>query len=195
MEKGDIAPESLNSQQRNQLMRHRNEAIKKRAIALFDKLKPTDRMAVYEEYKSVLSLKGNSQNGKRIFEQSCMSCHVFAAKGHAVGPDLTGIRSQPAEVILLHILVPEFEMMPIYTQYNVETRDGESFSGILAGETPASITLKQALGIEQTIPRSNIASITSSALSLMPQELEKTMSRQDLADLISFLKGNQVNTN
>jgi hypothetical protein len=29
----------------------------------------------------------------------------------------------------------------------------------------------------------------TSRLSLMPQELEKTMSRQDLADLISFLKG------
>jgi hypothetical protein len=29
----------------------------------------------------------------------------------------------------------------------------------------------------------------SSSLSLMPQEIEKTMSKQDLADLIGFLKG------
>jgi hypothetical protein len=31
--------------------------------------------------------------------------------------------------------------------------------------------------------------LASSPLSLMPQELEKNMSRQDLSDLISYLKG------
>ena len=42
---------------------------------------------------------------------------------------------------------------------------------------------------EQKIPRDQIASMVTSRLSLMPQELEKAMSKQDLADLIGFLKG------
>ncbi|MDQ6632886.1 MAG: hypothetical protein M3Y82_14210, partial [Verrucomicrobiota bacterium] len=91
----------------------------------------------------------------------------------------------------LHIIVPEYEIMPIYTAYNVETKDGRTLSGLLAAETPLSITIRQALGLEETIPRANIASIASSSLSLMPQELEKTMSKQDLADLIGFLKSEE----
>jgi putative heme-binding domain-containing protein len=80
--------------------------------------------------------------------------------------------------------------MPIYTCYNVETRDGTSYAGILGSETPKTITLKMPQGLDQEIPRSTIASMKTSRLSLMPQELEKTMTRQDLADLLAFLKGN-----
>ncbi len=106
-----------------------------------------------------------------------------------MGPDLTGIRNQPGEVILLHIVVPEYEINPIYTCYNVELKDGESFTGLLAGETSTAITLRLPQGLEQKIPRPAIAAMTTSRLSLMPQEFEKAMSKQDLADLIGFLKG------
>ena len=51
------------------------------------------------------------------------------------------------------------------------------------------MTLRQALGIEDTVLRSNIASLAASAVSLMPQELEKGMSRQEMADLLAYLKG------
>jgi hypothetical protein len=46
-----------------------------------------------------------------------------------------------------------------------------------------------AQGIEQPVPRANIAAIVTSRFSLMPQELEKAMTKQDLADLLAFLKG------
>ena len=188
VEHGDIAPGSINGEKRNQLMKSKDEAISKRAIALFKDIKPGDRMKVYEEYKDVLTLARHSSNGHKVFTQACLPCHTFAGEGHAVGPDLTGIRNQPAENLLLHIIVPEYEIMPIYQLYNVEAKDGRSFSGLLVAETPSSITLRQPLGIEEKLQRSNIASMTASSLSLMPQELEKAMSKQDLADLIGFLK-------
>ena len=137
----------------------------------------------------MLSLAPNFQNGHAIFTKTCTPCHVYAGEGKLVGPDLTGIRNQPKDVLLLHIIIPEYEIMPIYTLYAVETKDGQSLSGLMASETPESITLRQALGVEQRIPRSNIASMSSSRLSLMPDELEKTMSKQDMADLLGFLKG------
>jgi len=71
----------------------------------------------------------------------------------------------------------------------VETRDGGAFTGLLVAEIPSSITLRMAQGVEENIARANIASMSISRLSLMPQELEKAMSKQDLADLIAFLKG------
>ncbi|MEO7677812.1 MAG: HEAT repeat domain-containing protein, partial [Verrucomicrobiota bacterium] len=192
VEKGDVPPWSINPERRNILMKHKDDAIRNRAAALFKDLHSDDRMKVYEEYKSVLALKPDAANGHAVFTRTCTSCHVFAGEGKAVGPDLTGIRNQPADVLLLHILVPEFEIMPIYSAYNIETKDGQSLSGLLAAESPSNVTLRQALGIEQVIPRSNLASISPSRLSLMPQELEKTMSKQDLADLIGFLKGGEA---
>jgi hypothetical protein len=40
------------------------------------------------------------------------------------------------------------------------------------------------------ILRREVASMTASAHSLMPSELERTMSEQDLANLIAYLKAN-----
>jgi len=188
IEKGDVPAWTVNSDRRNQLMKHKDQTIRDRAVALFKDLTPGDRMKVYEGSKSVLALKGDSKNGRMVFQKHCTTCHTFAREGHAVGPDLTGIRNQPAEVILLHIIVPEYEITPIYTCYNVETKDGQSATGLLAAETPASITLRMAQAVEQQIPRTNILSMIPSRLSLMPQELEKTMTKQELTDLIAFLR-------
>ena len=190
IEKGDIPPVSINEDRRKQLMRNKDESISKRATAIFKDMKGNDRMKVYEEYKSILALKPDPTNGHAIFTRTCTACHVYDREGNVVGPDLTGIRNQPKDVLLLHIIVPEYEIAPTYTCYNVETKDGESLTGLLAAETPGSITLRQALGHEETVQRTNIAIMSASRLSLMPDELEKTMSKQDLADLLDFLKGN-----
>jgi len=189
IEAGDVAAYTVNADRRNQLMHHKDEAIKSRAEKLFKDLTPGDRMKVYEETKSILTLKGDGKNGHALFQKNCITCHTFSGEGKQVGPDLTGIRNQPAEVILLHVVVPEYEINPIYTAYNVETKGGDSYAGLLAAETPGSITLRMAQGLEQQIPRADIASMTTSRLSLMPQELEKAMTKQELADLLAFLKG------
>ena len=147
-------------------------------------------MKVYDECKAaVLAIKGDAQSGHAVFQKSCITCHTFAAEGKLVGPDLTGIRNQPADVILLHIIVPEYEINPIYTCYNVETKSAGAYTGLLGAETPTTITLLMAQGTEQKIPRADIATLMTSRLSLMPQELEKTMTQQELADLLAFLKG------
>ncbi len=106
-----------------------------------------------------------------------------------MGPDLSGVRLQPADALLLHIIAPNAEIYPGFTAYEVETKDGRTITGLLTSETPTSITLRAAQGVEETILRANLASFSATSLSLMPQELEKTMTKQELADLLSFLKG------
>jgi putative heme-binding domain-containing protein len=189
IEAGDVPASDVNPDRRNALMKHKDEAIRHRATALFKDLTPGDRMKVYDEFKPVAALKGDSRNGHSVFQKNCVQCHTFSGEGHLVGPDLTGIRNQPAEVILLHIVVPEYEINPIYTAYNVDTKSGEAYTGLLATETPSAITLRMAQSLEQKIQRAEIASMATSRLSLMPQELEKTMTKQELADLLAFLKG------
>ena len=190
VEKNMIPAWSVNADRRGQMMRSGDQALSQRATALFKDMKVGDRMKIYEECKaSILPLKANPKKGHGVFTRTCTPCHMYDGEGHTVGPDLTGIRNQPKEVLLLHIVIPEFEIMPIYTLYSVDTTDGQSYSGLLAADTAETITLRQAAGVEQKIPRAKIDSLRASTLSLMPQELEKTMSKQDMADLLGYLKG------
>ena len=131
-------------------------------------------------------------HGTRVFVSHCANCHRLDREGYAVGPDLYGIRSQPKESILLHIVIPEQEVAPNFAAYDCVTTDGRTISGIMTADTPASVTLRQALGIEETIPRERIKRLTASKFSLMPPGLEQAMSRQELADLLAYLRGREV---
>jgi len=184
-----LSPSVLNNAQRNRFLNHKDPAFRKRAEAVFKSAQSGDRMKAFEENKSVLSLRANARNGSAVFKQHCASCHRLDREGIPVGPDLFGIRNQPKEAILLHVLVPDYEIVPGFAGYVVETKDGRILSGLILSETPTSITLRQAQGIEENILRGQIAGLAASNSSLMPAGLEKAMSRQDLADLIAYLKG------
>ena len=106
-----------------------------------------------------------------------------------MGPDLFGIRNQPKESILLHILVPDHEITQGFAAYTVATKDGRVLTGLVASETPTSLTLRQPLGKEDVILRSDIDELAASTQSLMPQGLEKNIPRQEFADLLAYLKG------
>lgn len=184
-----VAVSALDPARRKQLVEHGEESSRKRAVALFKNLESGDRMKVYEDWKSVAALPAKAANGRTVFKKLCAQCHRLEREGVAVGPDLFGMRSQPKEAILLHIIVPEYEIAPGFTAYVLETKDGRTLFGLMAGETATSVTLRLALGVEETVSRSNILSLRSSGLSFMPQEIEKNISRNDMADLVAFLKG------
>ncbi len=184
-----IPPWSIDATRRSQLLKSKDKAVREKAETVFKNAGGGDRMKVYEEYKSILALKGDATNGHAFFTKTCAQCHVMDGEGAQVGPELTGLRNQPAEVLLLHVLVPSYEILAGFNAYEIETRDGRTAAGLLTSETPTSVTLRRALGEEETILRANIASLTAGNLSLMPDELEKMMSKQDLRDLIAFLKG------
>ncbi len=189
VEKGVVQPWAVPANRRNSLLKHKDAAIRERATKAFQPQGAADRMKVYADYKAVLALPANAKNGHAVFAKICAACHQFAGEGQRVGPELTGVRLQPAEAILLHIIVPDAEIYPGFTAYEVETKDGRSLTGLLASDTPTSVTLRAAQGVQETILRSNVAKLTSSSTSLMPNELEKTMTKQELADLMAFLKG------
>lgn len=189
VEKGVVQPWAVPANRRSPLLKHKDDAVRARAEKAFQPQGAAERMRVYEEYKAVLQLPANGENGREVFLKTCAACHQYAGEGQRVGPELTGVRNQPAEALLLHIIVPDAEIYPGFISYEVETKDGRSLTGLLASDTPTSVTLRAAQGIEETILRADIMKISSASTSLMPNELEKGMSRQDLADLLGFLKG------
>ena len=188
LENGSISPMEVSRTQRDRLLKSQDADLRSRAQKLFAKA-GGDRMKAYDEHKSILAMPADSARGRGVFKTHCASCHRLEQEGFSVGPDIFGMRNQAKEAILLHVLVPNHEVNTGFTAYEIETRDGRTLTGLIASETAASITLRQAQGIEESLRRADIISLRANSLSLMPDEFEKAMSRQDLADLLAFLKG------
>ncbi|MDA1276807.1 MAG: c-type cytochrome [Verrucomicrobia bacterium] len=184
----NISATALSVAQRNRLRDHTDPRVRTLAARLFEE-SGGDRMRVYQQFQTVTGLPAAAEKGKQLFATQCGTCHRLEREEFNVGPDLFGIRNQDKEATLLHILVPHYEVLAGFTAYEIETTDGRSLSGLITSETESSVTLRMAQAIEETIRRADILSLRSSDLSLMPDGLEQTLSRQDLADLLAFLKG------
>ena len=146
-------------------------------------------MLVYDRLRGpVLSRTASPPRGKNVFATHCATCHAIDGTGGQVGPDLSGIRNQPADAILLHVVVPDYDIAAGYQSYVVETRDRRTLVGRLEAEAPNSVTLRDGAAQAHVVLRSDVISMSASIRSLMPAELERAMSEQDLADLIGYLK-------
>ena len=188
IEGGVVTAAEISSVRRTQLLKHADATVRQRAETLFQSLEGGDRMQVYRTYRPLLSAPIDIARGREAFLKACSACHTHQGVGGKVGPDLTGIRHQPADAILLHILVPNYEVAPNYQTLSVVTQDGRSLSGWLATESESSLTLRTAAGSEETVARSQITSLVASGVSLMPDGLEQTMAKDDVANLVAFLK-------
>lgn len=188
LKNGTLTPAEISSAQRARLLKHSNPAIRTEAEKLFQSLEGSDRLKVYQSYRSVLAHPADARRGQQAFARVCSVCHSYDGTGGNVGPDLTGIRNQPADALLLHILVPNAEVAPGYQAVTVTTKDGRTLSGWLSSETDSSLSLRTSVGTEETILRSGIATLSAPGLSLMPDGLEQTMTREELADLIAYLR-------
>ncbi len=87
----------------------------------------------------------------------------------------------------MSIVDPNREVSPEFLEYTIALDDGRIVAGLIAAETPVSLTLRARDGAEQTILRRNIAEIRNTGKSLMPEGLEKSVTPAQMADLIAYL--------
>ncbi len=185
---GQIEPGEVNVAARARLIESSDPETAQTARRLFQD-QATDRARLVERYQDVLRLKGEPGRGKSVFETNCAKCHLQRRQGARVGPDLSGVNNKTREELLASILNPSTAIEPRYINYLVTTKGGRMYDGVIANETPGSITLRDGSDEgDELILRKSIAEIRASRISLMPEDLEKNMSRQDLADLIAYLR-------
>ena len=146
------------------------------------------RSRVWADYRSALDLEGDGGRGQKIFEEKCGRCHL-PRKGKRVGPDLARVKGATGPRLLEAILNPSRDIDPGYTNYIITTRDGRIHDGVIGSETPGTLTLRHGEEEDETLLRANIERIRASSVSLMPDGFERELNRQDLADVIAFLKG------
>ncbi|HEY1174283.1 MAG TPA: PVC-type heme-binding CxxCH protein [Verrucomicrobiae bacterium] len=187
LETGRIKPHELSTAQINRLREHKDPELKARAGKLFAQSNTAKRDDVIKAFEPALKLKGDAVKGKQIYAERCVSCHRAEGEGHALGPDIVTVKTTGREKLLVNILDPNREVPPQFVSYAIDTKDGESYSGLVVNESPSNVTLRMAFGQESTVARSNITKMNSSGQSLMPEGLEAGLTPQDLANLLEFI--------
>lgn len=183
---GNIARTELTAADVQRLTTHKDGALREQARKIFRR-DDSARSEVVKKFRPALDLKGDASKGHVIYQQRCMTCHRAGNEGFAVGPDLASVANGGKEKLLASILDPSAEVAAAYVAYSVETKRGETFLGVLAGENPASVALKMPNGEATRVVRENISSMRGSDKSLMPEGLEEGLSAQDFADLLEFV--------
>ncbi len=183
VEKKQIPADDLSSDTRRKL----RAQFKERAAALIEE-PVVDRKSVIVKYRAALALKGDANNGQVVFQKNCSTCHRVNGAGHELGPDIETVSHRSPEELLEHILDPSREVQAQYVLYTISTTDGRVLEGILTSQSASSVTLKRAQSETHVILRPEIKTMLSSTRSPMPEELEKAIDLQQMADLVSFIK-------
>jgi len=170
------------------LMRDIPDSLKEYARTLLS-TKKEDRTPVIRDYETSLSLKGNADKGKMVYVANCLVCHQVRGKmGVAFGPDLGTVQSWKPENLLINILDPNLSISHGYELWNLVLNDGTMVQGIIVSETSNAIVLNRQGGVKTTIARKDIRSIRTLNVSPMPNDFEKRIDKQQMADLIAFIK-------
>ena len=187
IEAGQVEPWTVSGRLRGSLIMHSDPAFRERARALITQ-PAEERKKVVKRYSAALDREGDIEAGRQVFERACSKCHAIDGVGKEVGPDLATVRTRPAEFILNDILLPNQSIEPRYESYIVETNDGRTLDGVLGSASPGAVTLRREGGEEDVIHRSNIKTMYSAQLSAMPEDLEKEVTVEDMANLIRFIQ-------
>ena len=135
---------------------------------------------------------GDIRRGQLVFNSAktqCIACHKVGYVGGLVGPDLTRIGGIRTERDLLESIVfPSASFVRSYEPVRVVTTDERTLQR-RAEEGRAGRDHRRGRGGQGGAHRrADVASITPSAVSLMPAGLDQQLTPQDLADLVAFLK-------
>ncbi len=134
--------------------------------------------------------QGDPERGRLLFEgvAKCSQCHTVKGTGKNVGPDLTEIGSKLSrEAMYLAILEPSAGISHNYESYAALLDTGAVIVGLLVSKTEQHIVLKDAEGIERTLDADAIEDLKKLEKSLMPDNLQETMSVDGLIDVVEYL--------
>lgn len=180
---GMVDPVSL-----GRLQRHPDSKVAARINQAMASRYTEDAARVLSRYQDALQGEPNVANGKKAFTTHCASCHRIGETGFAVGPDISDMRTQTPQQILVAILDPNAAIDASYFRYSILTVDGQVFEGLLEDSSDASATLVMQESTRRTLARDQIEALRATGKSMMPEGFENQLSPGDLRDLIGYLK-------
>lgn len=136
----------------------------------------------------LVARKGNAENGKTVYGKLCMTCHKVGNEGIDFGPALTEIGTKlPKEAIYTSILEPSAGISFGFEGFEVKTKKGDTYIGMIAGETDAELSIKVPGGIVVKTSKAELDGRKKLDMSLMTPGLAGAVTEQELVDLVEYL--------
>ena len=138
-------------------------------------------------------LKGRDfEKGSQLFgETNCFTCHRFAGKGGAIGPDLSSVAGRFSRKDLIESIVdPNRVISDQYAATTFITLDGKIVTGRVANLSGDNILVQTNMldpGNFTAIDTKMIDEQFASKTSLMPEGLVNTLDEEEVLDLLAFL--------
>src|SRR5690606_34100900 len=116
------------------------------------------------------------------------NCHQIDSKGKDVGPALTEIGSKLSRQAMFEsILFPSAGISHNYETHILALEDGNVVTGIITNQAGGSLSIKTADGITRTYKEDEIVARKRSSESLMPADVTKELSAQDVVDIVEYM--------
>ncbi|MDA1213263.1 MAG: c-type cytochrome, partial [Planctomycetota bacterium] len=163
--------------------------IRDEGIKLFP-LPPTRNNEPLPTIDELLKRNGDVQEGKVSFNTvaTCSKCHVVNNIGKEVGPNLTEIGSKLSKQAMWEsILFPSAGISHNYETYSVVLNDGNVINGIMISQTPEAVSIRTIEAITHNIKVSDIDEIIKQKISLMPADIQKVLTVDELVNVVEYM--------
>jgi putative membrane-bound dehydrogenase-like protein len=126
--------------------------------------------------------------GRAVFAKTCAQCHTLFGAGAKIGPELTGSNRANLEYLLSNILDPSAVMAKEYQPSVIATGDGRVVTGLITAQSDAALTVQTATE-QVVVPRDEIEQMKLSDQSMMPEDLLKPLSDDQVRALVAYVSG------
>jgi putative membrane-bound dehydrogenase-like protein len=151
---------------------------------------PEEKAKLISHYKELISAEPAKEEdlprGRAVFAKVCQQCHTLFGSGGKVGPELTGSNRANLDYLLSNVVDPSAVLAREYTPRIIATQGGRVITGLVKEETPQAVTV---LTANETIvlPKDEIEEMKPSDKSMMPDDLLKPLSEDDVRALAGYL--------
>lgn len=148
----------------------------------------TETKKAHPAMAELINMSGDAVKGKVVFTNSCTMCHLVNNEGIDFGPKLSEIGTKLSkEGMYMSILHPNAGIGFGYETFEVKTKSGDTYQGIIVSKNETDIVLRIPGGIVKSFKTSALKSYKQLPESLMPEGLADGMSTPELVDLIEYL--------
>eukprot|EP00456_Euglypha_rotunda_P050872 TRINITY_DN40_c1_g2_i1.p1 TRINITY_DN40_c1_g2~~TRINITY_DN40_c1_g2_i1.p1 ORF type:complete len:1183 (-),score=271.23 TRINITY_DN40_c1_g2_i1:1972-5520(-) len=135
-------------------------------------------------------LKGNPVQGLKLFTTTgkCSTCHVVNGEGKEVGPNLSEIGAKLARQAMFESIVfPSAGISHNYESWTIALSNGTTTTGIVVSEDDNKVTLRGNDALVRAFDKKEIEERVKNKISLMPADLAKLLSPDEMADIVEYL--------
>jgi len=133
--------------------------------------------------------RGNAENGKKIYQANCTSCHTVNGTGGRLGPDLSRIgAARSREVLETRIRGGVEGFLPGFEPVTLTTQSGAPVVGVKKNEDLFSVQVMDTRERIQGYDKATLRQMQDNPRSAMPAFGSNRLSQSDLDDLIRYLQ-------